>query len=129
MVVWDIAEFKFQLSIESTFGGFFYFISFSESYITFHRLHSVLLLLCMLGCFSCVRLFVTLWTVARQAPLSIEFSRQEYWSGLPFAQRRSGFLESSGKATLVLGQGPGGRQEGGALGWVVQGGDQVRRGQ
>ena len=26
----------------------------------------------------------TLWTVAHQAPLSMEFSRQEYWSGLPF---------------------------------------------
>ena len=33
---------------------------------------------------SCVRLFETLWTVARQAPLSMGFSRQEYWSGLPF---------------------------------------------
>jgi len=30
-----------------------------------------------------VWLFVTLWTVARQAPLSMEFSRQEYWSELP----------------------------------------------
>ena len=29
-------------------------------------------------------LFVTLWTVALQAPLSMGFSRQEYWSGLPF---------------------------------------------
>ena len=28
--------------------------------------------------------FVTPWTVARQAPLSWDFSRQEYWSGLPF---------------------------------------------
>ena len=28
--------------------------------------------------------FVTPWTVARQAPLSMEFSRQEYWRGLPF---------------------------------------------
>ena len=28
--------------------------------------------------------FVTPWTKARQAPLSMEFSRQEYWSGLPF---------------------------------------------
>ena len=28
--------------------------------------------------------FVTLWTVARQAPLSMGFSKQEYWSGLPF---------------------------------------------
>ena len=34
---------------------------------------------------SCVWLFVTLWTVAHQAPLSMEFSRQEYWSGLPFS--------------------------------------------
>ena len=32
---------------------------------------------------SCVRLFVTPWTVAYQGPLSIGFSRQEYWSGLP----------------------------------------------
>ena len=29
------------------------------------------------------RLFVALWTVARQAPLSMGFSRQEHWSGLP----------------------------------------------
>ena len=33
---------------------------------------------------SCVRLFATLWTVAHQAPPSMGFSRQEYWSGLPF---------------------------------------------
>ena len=33
---------------------------------------------------SHVRLFVTPWTVARQAPLSMGFPRQEYWSGLPF---------------------------------------------
>ena len=37
---------------------------------------------------SCVSLFVTLWTVAHQAPLSMEFSRQEYWSGLPFSPPR-----------------------------------------
>ena len=34
--------------------------------------------------FSHVQLFATLWTVAYQAPPSMEFSRQEYWSGLPF---------------------------------------------
>ena len=34
---------------------------------------------------SCVRLFATPWIVARQAPLSMGFSRQEYWSGLPFS--------------------------------------------
>ena len=31
-----------------------------------------------------VQLFATLWTIARQAPLSLGFSRQEYWNGLPF---------------------------------------------
>ena len=34
--------------------------------------------------FSHVQLFVTPWTVAHQAPLSLGFSWQEYWSGLPF---------------------------------------------
>ena len=40
---------------------------------------------CMCACFhfSCVRLFVTPWPVSRQAPLSVGFSRQEYWSRLP----------------------------------------------
>ena len=33
---------------------------------------------------SCVRLFATPWTAAHQAPQSMEFSRQDYWSGLPF---------------------------------------------
>ena len=38
---------------------------------------------CVLSHFGHVQLFVTPWTVARQAPLSMGFSRQEYWSGLP----------------------------------------------
>ena len=38
----------------------------------------------MLGRFSRVQLYATLWTAAHQAPLSTGFSRQEYWSGLPF---------------------------------------------
>ena len=37
------------------------------------------------GCaLSRVQLFATPWAEARQDPLSMEFSRQEYWSGLPF---------------------------------------------
>ena len=40
---------------------------------------SLLLLL-----FSHIQLFATPWTVAHQASLSMGFSRQEYWSGLPF---------------------------------------------
>ena len=39
--------------------------------------------MCVLSHFSCVWLFVIPWTVACQAPMSIGFSRQEYWSGLP----------------------------------------------
>ena len=38
----------------------------------------------VLSCFSGVRFFVAPWTVAHQAPLSMGFSRQEHWSGLPF---------------------------------------------
>ena len=38
--------------------------------------------------------FVTSWIVAHQAPLSMEFSQQEYWSGLPFST--SGDLPNSG---------------------------------
>ena len=33
---------------------------------------------------SCAQLFVTLWTLDNQTPLSMGFFRQEYWSGLPF---------------------------------------------
>ena len=40
-------------------------------------------LLLLLSCFSCVRLFVTPWTAAYQAPPPTGFSRQEYWSGVP----------------------------------------------
>ena len=38
---------------------------------------------CRLSHFSHVQLFTTPWTAARQAPLSMGFSRQESWSGLP----------------------------------------------
>ena len=37
----------------------------------------------LLSCFIRIQLFSNLWTIAHQSPLSIEFSRQEYWSGLP----------------------------------------------
>ena len=45
-------------------------------------------------------LFVTPWTVARQAPLSMEFSRQEYWSGLPCP--RPGDLPNPGIEPMSL---------------------------
>ena len=55
-------------------------------YIMVFKCHSMTgYIMCawVLSCFSHVWLFATLWTVISQAPLSMEFSRQEYWSGLP----------------------------------------------
>ena len=54
----------------------------------------------MLNRFSRVQLFVTLWTVGCHAPLSMGFSRQEYWSGLPFAS--PGKLPDPGIETASL---------------------------
>ena len=47
---------------------------------------------CMLSQFIYVWLFPTLWTVASQAPLSMGFSRQEYWSRLPFQKSNPDLL-------------------------------------
>ena len=58
---------------------------------------SLSLVLCVLSHFSHVQLFVTPWTVVHQDPLSMEFSRQEHWSGLPspFPEDLRMVLESS----------------------------------
>ena len=48
-----------------------------------HLSSSLLPHACMLSRLSCVQLFAIPWTVAHQASLSMGFSRQEYWSGLP----------------------------------------------
>ena len=42
---------------------------------------------------SRVPLFVTPWIVAYQAPLSVGFSRQDYWSGLPFLPKSFGYFQ------------------------------------
>ena len=55
---------------------------------------------------SRVRLFATPWTVAYQAPLSMGFSRQEYWSGLPFPLIYS--IEFQRKVFYMLTGSPGG---------------------
>ena len=55
------------------------FVSCCLSLITFLYNYT-----CTLSRFSRVRLFATLQTVAHLAPLSMGFSRQEYWNGLPF---------------------------------------------
>ena len=62
-----------------------------------HRL-GVYLLLC------CIWLFVTPWTIDSQAPLSMGFSRQEHWSGLPFPSpdHRLGNLQKTNLFLMVL---------------------------
>ena len=70
--------------IAATFDKFYKFLTNSQSS---DNKNAIILAGCVCVCvrsLSCVPLFVTLWTVAHQAPLSTGFSRQEYWSGLPF---------------------------------------------
>ena len=63
----------------------------------------------MLSCFSCVQLFVILCTIAHQAPLSMGFSRQEIWSGLPFPSPGESFHPRDGNSlSLGLLHWPGG---------------------
>ena len=55
---------------------------------------------CMLSLFSHVQLFVTLWTIPVQSSLSMGFSKQEYWSGLPFPS--PGDLPDSAQGSPIL---------------------------
>ena len=52
--------------------------------------------------FSPVPFFMTPWTLAHQAPVSMGFSRQEYWSGLPFPPP-GGNGSCGGESTFLLG--------------------------
>ena len=69
-------------------------IDFGKLLFTETELHSGLLFSLLFHRFSRVRLFATPWSVACQAPLSMGFSRQGYWSGLPFLPPRD--LPNSG---------------------------------
>ena len=57
---------------------------------------------CMLSHFSHVRLYATQWTAAHQAPPSTGFSRQEYWSGLPFPSSDKTAETANNKTLLLL---------------------------
>ena len=56
---------------------------------------------CLLSCFSRVWLFAALWTLACQAPLSMGFSRQKYWSGLPCLLLQGIFLTQGSNPHLL----------------------------
>ena len=48
---------------------------------------------CVLSRFSHIQLLVTLWTVTHKVPLSMGFSRQEYWSGLPCSSPQEAYIK------------------------------------
>ena len=78
------SEFFFPILLFLNDKLFFYqMYSSCQKFSTFLVTYLFMLLL-LLSCFSCVRLCVTPQTAAHQAPLSLGFSRQEHWSGLPF---------------------------------------------
>ena len=94
MLIWDIFWLNKYLNIEHTEGKPFFYLKNLNSYtveITSHiyRFLSSPILITVCGgggglvTKSCLTL-ATPWTAACQAPLSMGFSRQEYWSGLPF---------------------------------------------
>ena len=51
---------------------------------------------------SRVQLFATSWTIAHQAPLSMRFSKQEYWSGLPFPSPWIGKNRKYTKSSVIF---------------------------
>ena len=76
----------------------------SPMYLVLHSKNTprpILIHAFVLSCFSCVWLFVTQWTLARQAPLSTGFSRQEHWSGLPSPPPNPGIQPRSLKSSVL----------------------------
>ena len=69
-------------------------------YLYTHTIRYTGIHMCVLSCFSSFQLFVNLWTVAHQAPLSMGISRQEYWSRLLFPS--SGDLPDPGVEFVSL---------------------------
>ena len=65
-----------------------------------HYTSNPLLVVCVCACSVNVWPFATVWTLAHQAPLSMEFSRKEYWSRLPFPP--SGYLLTQGSDLHLL---------------------------
>ena len=70
------------------------YVYYRHTHTHTHVYICVCVCVCVWSRFSRVQLFVTLWTVAHQAPLSLGFPRQEYQSGLPFPL--PGILPSQG---------------------------------
>ena len=74
----ELKSLLMKVAEESEMPGLHFSIQENKIIAISHIMHE-----CMLSRFSYVQLFATLWTAAGQAPLSMVFCEQEYWSGLP----------------------------------------------
>ena len=92
-VLEPLLKYRFHLSINSIKLSKYLWMAYYVSGPFTFRLDSSKWHVCMLNRFSCVWLFLTIWTVTRQS-LSMGFSRQEYWSRLPFPP--PGYLPNPG---------------------------------
>ena len=79
----DLPEPGIELASPALAGGFFNTESPGKSFLLSKI--GLIIVLTSSGSLSCARLLATPWTAAYQAPQSMEFSRQEYWSGLPYS--------------------------------------------
>ena len=80
---------------------FFVFGKFVDLLTFLVKINCILKYLCVLSHFSHVWLSVTAWTIAFQAPLSIGFSRQDYWAGCYFLPQ--GIFPTQGSNPRLLG--------------------------
>jgi len=74
----------FYITIFNFLISILFFLPHNNNTVSWQGRDYYLLCMCVLSLFSHIQLFVTPWTVAHQAPLSMGFSRQEQWIGLLF---------------------------------------------
>ena len=84
------------------FSYCFVYLTFLWDLFFFQLVEYIFFFLCVLSCLSRVWLFATPWTVTRQGPLSMEFSRQGWWSGLPFPSPGDLLNPGIGPGSLAL---------------------------
>ena len=81
---WD-EEIEMWIRFTIVIISLMYMCTYTKHHVVHLKMHtSNYINVCVLSHFSHVQLFVSLWTAAHQAPLSMGFFRQEYWSRLPF---------------------------------------------
>ena len=85
---WKFLLLRVMFSLKINSKQIFYSVKSNACVMPFNFNNKMLRVLCQkrkkVKSLSCVQLFPTPWTIAYQAPPSMGFSRQEYWSGLPF---------------------------------------------